>query len=217
MASVGLRPLRRVEAYAREPIECGSGMNPARSLPSDQAPLAWPWNTLAHPMSKLRITTLAPIALAVTLLGGAAVAAGLNSEGPSAQEGEQKGAEHESEEHEHEHGGVLHESMESLQKNMKGLRKLLSKPEMKEDAIAMCIEMEQSALTGFMNPPESPDGLEGAELRAFQADFKKRMLQVTETLVDLELAFDGGDKDEIKKIYRTLGASKKEGHDIYIK
>ena len=172
-------------------------------------------------MSKLRITTLAPIALAVTLLGGAAIAAGLNPE-VGTQEGEHQKGEHDGEkkgEHdEHgEHGGVLHESMEALQKNMKGLRKLLAKPESKDQAIAMCIEMEGSAMAGFMNPPASPDGLEGAELRAYQADFKKRMLGVMGTLIDLELAFDGGDADEIKKLYRSLGASKKEGHDIYIK
>ncbi len=167
-------------------------------------------------MSKLRIPTLAPIALAATLLGGAAIAAGINSDAQGPQEGEQKEQPGEHAE-EGEHGGVLHESMESLQKNMKGLRRLLGKPEAKEQALTMCAEMEMSAISGFMNPPESPDGLEGAELRAYQADFKKRMLKVTETIIDLELAFDSGDADAIKKIYRSLGANKKEGHDIYIK
>jgi hypothetical protein len=170
-------------------------------------------------MSKLRIPTLAPViltgALAATLLGGAAIAAGFTSNAASPQEGKPQEAKGEGEEHA-EHG-VLHESMETLQKNMKGLRRLLSKPESKDDAIAMCVEMEMSAISGFMNPPESPEGLEGAELRAFQADFKKRMLNVTETIIDLELALDGGDTDAIKKIYRSLGSSKKEGHDIYIK
>lgn len=173
----------------------------------------------SHPMSKLRIPTLAPViltgALAATLLGGAAIAAGFTSNAASPQEGKPQEAKGEGEEHA-EHG-VLHESMETLQKNMKGLRRLLSKPESKDDAIAMCVEMEMSAISGFMNPPESPEGLEGAELRAFQADFKKRMLNVTETIIDLELALDGGDTDAIKKIYRSLGSSKKEGHDIYIK
>ena len=167
-------------------------------------------------MSKLRFTTLAPLVLTGALLGGAAIAAGFNSSTAASQEGESKEQQGEHDEHA-EHGGVLHESMEALQKNMKGLRKLLSKPESKDQAIKMCLEMENSAMSGFMNPPISPDGLEGAELRAYQADFKKRMLGVMGTLIDLELALDGGDTDTIKTLYRALGASKKEGHDIYIK
>lgn len=161
-------------------------------------------------MTKLSIKTLAPIAVAVALMGGAAIAAGLNPT-PALRQDSQEG------ESEDEHGGVLHESMEKLQKNMRGLRKVLTKPEAKDEAIAMCIEMEANAIAGFMNPPASPDGLEGAELRAYQAGFKKRMLKVTETLIDLELAFDSGDADAAKKLYKALGASKKDGHDIYIK
>ena len=167
-------------------------------------------------MSKLRITTLTSIALAATLLGGGAIAAGLTP-GSNAQEGEHK-ADKMGEHDEHgEHETPLHESMESLQKNMKGLRKLLAKPEAAEQAIAMCVEMEASVIEAFMNPPKSPDGLEGAELRAYQADFKKRMLSVAGTLIDLELAFDKGDAAAAKTLYRSLGSRKKEGHDIYIK
>ncbi|MEM8710926.1 MAG: cytochrome b562 [Planctomycetota bacterium] len=161
-------------------------------------------------MKTLR-STLAPVALFTALIGGAAATLAGTSEG--AQEGAQEAVAEAAEGQENE----LHESMEVLQKNMKALRKLMRNPEEKETLFQMCADMEEAALTGFMHPPASADGLEGSELRAYQADFKKRMLNVASTLVDLELAIDAGDADTMKTIYRSLGAHKKEGHDIYIK
>ena len=168
-------------------------------------------------MMNLSHSTAAPLALALTLFGGTAISrtllpADANLESSAVQDGE-KQDDHD----EHEHEGVLHESMERMQSGMKGLRKLLGKPEEKANAIELCVTMESAALEGFMHPPESPDGLEGAELHAYQAEFKKRMLSVAGTLVDLELALQSGDADKAKELYRTLGANKKEGHDIYIK
>lgn len=160
-------------------------------------------------MKTLR-STLAPVALFTALIGGAAVTMA-DAQEAAADASQEKASHGEGEENE------LHESMEVLQKNMKALRKLMRNPEEKETLFQMCADMEKAALTGFMHPPASPDGLEGSELLAYQADFKKRMLNVASTLVDLELAIDSGDADAMKTIYRSLGAHKKEGHDIYIK
>ncbi|QDV07612.1 hypothetical protein Poly30_31390 [Planctomycetes bacterium Poly30] len=170
-------------------------------------------------MMNLSLSTAAPFALALTIFGGTAISRSLVVADASAADASaltslaQDGEKHD----EHEHGGVLHESMERMQSSMKGLRKMLGKPDQKAEAIALCVTMEGAALEGFMHPPESPDGLEGAELHAYQAEFKKQMLSVTGMLVDLEIALQNGDDDKAKELYRGLGAIKKEGHEIYIK
>ncbi len=160
-------------------------------------------------MTTLRLSALAPLTLAVTLFGGSFVSSTSTQDG-AAQE--QPVIEDVVEE-----VTVLHENMEVLGKGMKSMRKMMRKPEMKADALALCGKMQHAAAISFMNAPEKVEGLEGTELLAYQADFKKRMLTVAGALVDLELALEKGDADAAKAVYRSLGAAKKEGHDIYIK
>ncbi|MDB2576062.1 cytochrome b562 [bacterium] len=113
-------------------------------------------------------------------------------------------------------GGPLHESMEVIQKGMKGIRKMLSKPEQKAAAVTLCQEMQAAALVGFQHPPKPQTELDADAQVDFSADFRKRMLTVCSTLVDLEAALAKGDADAAKTIYRTLGKQKKEGHDTYL-
>ncbi len=115
-----------------------------------------------------------------------------------------------------EEAGPLHESMEVIQRGMKGIRKMLSKPDQKDAAVKLCQEMQAAALVGFQNPPKPEAELDGDALVEFSADFRKRMLTVCSTLVDLEVALAKGDADSAKTIYRTLGKQKKEGHDAYL-
>ncbi|MGB0333396.1 MAG: cytochrome b562 [Planctomycetota bacterium] len=112
--------------------------------------------------------------------------------------------------------GPLHESMEVIQKGMKGIRKMLSKPDQKDAAVKLCLDMQAAALVGFQHPPKPEAVLEGDALIDFNTDFRKRMLTVCSTLVDLEAALAKGDADAAKTIYRTLGKQKKEGHDAYL-
>jgi len=115
-----------------------------------------------------------------------------------------------------EAAGPLLESMEVIQKGMKGIRKMLSKPDQKDAAVKLCQEMQAAALVGFQHPPEPETALEGDALVDFSANFRKRMLTVCSTLVDLEVALAKGDADSAKTIYRELGKQKKEGHDAYL-
>ena len=80
-----------------------------------------------------------------------------------------------------EEAGPLHESMEVIQKGMKGIRKMLSKPDQKDAAVKICQEMQAAALVGFQHPPKPEAVLEGDALIDFNADFRKRMLTVCST------------------------------------
>lgn len=115
-----------------------------------------------------------------------------------------------------EEAGPLLESMEKIQSGMKGIRKLLNKPDQKDAALKLCKEMQAAALVGFNHVPEPETALEGDALIEHSADFRKRMLAVCSTLVDLETALAKGDGDAAKTIYRELGKQKKEGHDAYL-
>lgn len=143
-------------------------------------------------------------------------------EGPAAatQEGRAGGAaEGKQEEGKHEEGhehGELHDSMEVLQQGMRRMRKMLSKPEQKADAIKLVREMQGAALTGFHHIPKPEKELEADALFAFEVDFRKRMLTVCSTLIEIEVALQKEDGDAAKTLYRTLGAQKKEGHQTYI-
>ena len=109
----------------------------------------------------------------------------------------------------------LHETMERLQTEMKGLRKLL-KPETKDEAIAACEKMSGIVLETMAMSPEPLEPLEGVELMEYDVEFKKRMAGVYTTALDLKMAIAKDDRDATKALYRELGAQKKDGHTIYI-
>ena len=133
-----------------------------------------------------------------------------------AQEEQEEALEQEDVVEAEEEHGPLHESMEALQAGMRTLRKAIGKPDKKVAAIQICRELQAACLVGFQHVPEPEEAvLEGLALLEFSADFRKRMLTVCETLVDLEVAFEREDKAASKKFYKQLGAQKKSGHDTY--
>ena len=110
----------------------------------------------------------------------------------------------------------LHDSMETMQRNLKALRKLMRDPAKKDEALAAVREMEGAVLLGLAHVPKPLKELEGSALLAHDVDYKRRMATVYTTLLDMELALDKGDADALKTLYRALGGQKKEGHQIYI-
>lgn len=111
---------------------------------------------------------------------------------------------------------ALHESMETMQRNLKALRKLMRDPAQKDEALKAVREMEAAVLVGLAHVPKPLKELAGSELLAHDVDYKRRMASVYTTLLDMELALDKGDGDALKTLYRALGGQKKEGHQIYI-
>lgn len=158
-------------------------------------------------LSLLAVPGLAVLALAIHAAGPSTASPGPDGAAPSAPA---PAADDD------EEAGPLLESMEKIQSGMKGIRKLLNKPDQKDAALKLCKEMQAAALVGFNHVPEPETALEGDALIEHSADFRKRMLAVCSTLVDLETALAKGDGDAAKTIYRELGKQKKEGHDAYL-
>jgi len=152
---------------------------------------------------------LVPSVLALALASYGAISFGGET---SPQEGKPAAAQEGDHAHEED---PLHESMETLQQNMRALRKLM-KPETKDEAIAACQKMEAAVLVSMGHVPKPGKKLEGSDLLKYEIDFKQRMVSVYQTLLDLQIALDAGDRDKVKTLYRALGGQKKEGHTIYI-
>lgn len=159
----------------------------------------------------MRIVAPAAALAAAAVLVAAARPTEAQQEAPAAPRTAQE--DHGHDDHEH---GELHESMEAMQRNLKALRKLMSDPESKAAALDAVREMEASVLVGLAHVPDPLKPLEGSDLLKHDVEFKRRMADVYTTLLDMELALDAGDADELKALYRKLGEGKKEGHQIYI-
>lgn len=157
---------------------------------------------------------LHPMRIAATLAGmtGAAFLVAAASPQPTT-EASQEGSERAPAAQEE---NPLHDSMETMQRNLKALRKLMRDPAKKDEAIAAVQEMEGAVLLGLANVPKPVKELAGSALLAHDVDYKRRMATVYTTLLDMELALDKGDDDALKTLYRALGGQKKEGHQIYI-
>lgn len=157
---------------------------------------------------------LLPLAFAATLGFGSFIVLNSTSSAQDDARGGTKAPAAQDAEEGHEHG-ELHENMEKLNAKMKAMRKLL-KPDMKEKGVEACTDMETLIVESLAHAPEPLKKLEGIELMAYENDFKKRMLAVYGTVLDLKLAIASGDADGAKLHYRALGAQKKEGHNVFI-
>ena len=93
---------------------------------------------------------------------------------------------------------------------------MLSKPEQKDAAVKPLPGDAGRCARGVPAPSGAADRLDGDASVDFSADFRKRMLTVCSTLVDLEAALAKGRRRRSQTIYRTLGKQKKEGHDTYL-
>ena len=112
--------------------------------------------------------------------------------------------------------GDLHAHMEALQSGMKEMRKMLGKDDQKDALIALAAKLQGSALACFTLLPkqETPiaDPTAAAEWRI---GYVRRMVEVYDTLLQLELAATKGDHEAVKAHYKALGEQKTTGHEAY--
>lgn len=109
----------------------------------------------------------------------------------------------------------LHETMERLQTEMKGLRRVL-KPEAKKEGLEACDRFAAIVLETMAMSPEPLEPLEGIDLIEYEVDFKKRMAEIYNSALDLKVALAKDDTDAAKTLYRSLGQGKNEGHTKFI-
>lgn len=124
-------------------------------------------------------------------------------------EGKPEGREH------HESGG-LEGSMQMLQSDTKKLDKALEKGDM-DAVIKTTLEMQKAVHDGKTEMPEKAGTITDAkEKAAFVLGFRKQLISLEKSLLDLEVAALDGKTDDAKKIFNdTIKPMKKEGHAKY--
>lgn len=110
----------------------------------------------------------------------------------------------------------IHEAMEELQSGMRTLRKGLGDPAKKDDTIALLQGMQRHASTAMLSEPHAPKDKSGKDLALWYCGYRKQLVRVLDTLIDVEMAVHEGDAEKAKAAYKSLGQMKKAGHDEYL-
>ena len=113
-------------------------------------------------------------------------------------------------------GEGMHEHMEALQSGMKEMRRMLGKDEQKAELLALVVKLQLAARACFDLVPEQATPIEDpSALAEWRIGYVRRMVEVYDSLLQLELAVHKGDGDKAKELYKKLGEQKQSGHDAY--
>lgn len=153
------------------------------------------------PLAVLALATLATAPLAFSALQGPP---------PHPPEGKPEARE------EHHESGDLESSMQMLQSSTKRLDKALEKGEM-EAVLKTTLDMQRAVQDAKTQTPDKAGTITDAkEKAAFVLGFRKQLISLERSLLDLELAALDGKTDEAKKIFNdTIKPMKKDGHAKY--
>jgi cytochrome c556 len=112
----------------------------------------------------------------------------------------------------------LQQAMGELNGNMRKLRKLVESPADNQAVLLETVRnVQEAALAAFANPPTAEAGLAADDAAMWQAQFKRSVLALADTSVQMEIAVLSGDADGVTSAYAALGELKKSGHDTFKK
>ena len=124
---------------------------------------------------------------------------------PSTDPRQEAGEEHEE----------LEEAMDTLQSGARGLRRALKDAASNESSLETIAGMQAAALVAFGHVPEPETALDADALAGWDAGYKRRLLAVATTLVDMEEQVRKGDNTAAQETWKKLMDLKKAGHEIY--
>ena len=115
----------------------------------------------------------------------------------------------------HEHSdSPLEEIMEQMKDHMRAVRKSIPEVEQHAKCIKDIQAMQQLAIDALPYCPDYP-GEAGLEKAKYEINFKRRLLTVADTLLELELALHEGDIEAANAHYKSLRNAKESSHEIY--
>ena len=117
----------------------------------------------------------------------------------------------------HDHGkhSVLENSMETINKSYRVLRRQVSDASKNPSTIALLHTMQVSALTAATQVSPITKKLPKEKQGKFNLDFRRTMVGLVVTLMDIEAALLDSDNVKAKQAYLKLGAIKKKGHETF--
>ncbi|MCH2113241.1 MAG: hypothetical protein MK213_10310 [Planctomycetes bacterium] len=114
-----------------------------------------------------------------------------------------------------ESGSALEEPMDVLKRHQRALRRVIADPAQAEQGIALLREMESAVFESMNHCPEPFTEMTAKEQAIWEVGFRRSLLRLATTMVNMELALLEGRMEDAQNLYRELGASKKSGHNDY--
>ena len=108
----------------------------------------------------------------------------------------------------------LEEIMEQMKDHMRAVRKSIPEVEQHAKCIKDIQAMQQLAIDALPYCPDYP-GEAGLEKAKYEINFKRQLLVVADTLLELELALHEGDIEAANAHYKSLRNAKESSHEIY--
>lgn len=111
---------------------------------------------------------------------------------------------------------ALEESMGTLKRGQRGLKKLIAEPaENQAKLMEMLISMEAAALTAMQAMPPEPKDLPETDLALWHVGYRHTLTNLLGTILTMEDATLRGDAKALAAAYKELGKTKKAGHEEY--
>ncbi|MBT3711398.1 MAG: hypothetical protein HOG19_18280 [Gammaproteobacteria bacterium] len=112
------------------------------------------------------------------------------------------------------HDSPLEEIMEEMKDHMRSVRKSIPDVKLHPQCLEDVQAMQQLAIDALPYCPEY-SGEAGIEQEKYKINFKRRLLVVADTLLELELALHSQNIEAAQEFYQRLKYAKKESHDVY--
>jgi soluble cytochrome b562 len=110
----------------------------------------------------------------------------------------------------------LYDLMLGLEDGMKVLRRALRDPEKNPSSLDHIDAMQRAALAAKTQQPPMLESVPGEQQGELLTKFRKRMVQLLQALLNLEMAVLDGDNEAAQKIYKTLSELEEQGHDEFV-
>ena len=117
--------------------------------------------------------------------------------------------------HVHDEHDVLENSMQTINKSYRVLRRQVSDASKNPSTITLLKKMQVSALTAATQVSPIAKKLPKEKQDTFNLAFRRTLVDLVIALMDIEAALLDSDNVKAKQAYLKLGAIKKKGHDTF--
>jgi hypothetical protein len=111
---------------------------------------------------------------------------------------------------------ALEKEMETINSHYKTLRRDARKGEYAPDTAGKFPEMLHAAITAMHLKPPMIAKVPADKQAQFLVDYKKEMKKMIVHIIDMEIAFDEGRKDDLAKMIDDLNTIKGDGHEKFV-
>jgi len=109
----------------------------------------------------------------------------------------------------------LLKDMEVIQDQLKFLRRNLKKPEENPASLAAIQEMQRAAVACKAMDFPMAEAAEGEAREKLLTGYKLEMIEMIESMLQMERALLAGDNDAARELYKTIKAFEESGHEKY--